>query len=983
MSFNFKSIDNKNNISKDFTSIYGDDIKNEENENNTQKKSYNANNNISSRIGSQYKPDIVKGDMDDVEKVEFDSVLHNNNKKTNEKTEIQNNNEENIVENNDDEKREEAKFEDNNENDINDLNENNIENTNETQFYELTTNKLVEMIKNDYDDIFMKEKEEIKKFVDNLANENSSLKLEISQLKTEIIKLSAKNDFCQKLYLNKNEQNTNNCSNNDNNINNMNSVEINFEIYEKEKEKIKSDYEIILLNNPPLSIAKKIDSLYTKLMRSKDDLWNFQKINILLHQENDKLKEENECIKSSILEEKNKFINEIIDIQVKTYSEIEANKNNIILNNNDNFNINNNIILPQMKSDGTNQTLDGNCFSNNDMNSNNNIYLFYIDKIKSLTYEKNKLLSCNYDFFVKINDLSQALEEKNTELNHKIQQIGNFESQIINLEQENKNIKIKYNECLNLINDLQKKNSELIKGNNKAENTNFDLIINDNKYNNVRNQYEKKINDLNKKLNDLTYKYEKLNNDFDDMKENYEMTLNNNKIYKSDNEVIINEKNHLIKENNELKTKLIIKEQEIIANNRENELKIQTAADKIEEKYKNTVDYEHIKTSINNIYNNVLSKSKNDKNSLNNSNNNISNFITNNSNEIAKLNVINRKINMLFNSQQKNNLLSIENEKLKNHIKEIININLESISLMHIQKFNETLSSITMEFLILKVIDYIKVVKLCFLLQKIKTGVNYSEKYLNWLNEKEYFKENNASIKELQSELVNICESIDNIKNTIKNNTLNIEKKFKNFLTKDEVKIEINNIQKKYESIISGLFEYFLKYKIISDKNNSELLILQIPIKSYNLMIENNMNNIASISQSIESWNLYVSKDLDFNNDNIFQDIINLTSINQLIDYNNMEETIVHNNEKTNNNNTIIYNNSIDSNKMSDNNDDVNDNNNYNGNNNYNENENENDNYNDNNDNDNNFNDDNESRKQQTNSSYPKESKSQYSFDNK
>ena len=169
----------------------------------------------------------------------------------------------------------------------------------------------------------------------------------------------------------------------------------------------------------------------------------------------------------------------------------------------------------------------------------------------------------------------------------------------------------------------------------------------------------------------------------------------------------------------------------------------------------------------------------------------------NNSNDMAKLNEINKQINALYNNQQKYYLLQIENEKLKEHIKEIINITLENASLMYIKKFSEDYNNISFEILILKIIDYIKVIKICFLLQKIKTVVNFGDKYLNWLNEKEYFKNDNSSITEIKNEINKINNEIDNIKNIIKNNSLDLEKKFKNFLNKEEVKNELNNIQKK------------------------------------------------------------------------------------------------------------------------------------------------------------------------------------------
>ena len=90
----------------------------------------------------------------------------------------------------------------------------------------------------------------------------------------------------------------------------------------------------------------------------------------------------------------------------------------------------------------------------------------------------------------------------------------------------------------------------------------------------------------------------------------------------------------------------------------------------------------------------------------------------------------------------------------------------------------------------------------------------------------------------MKFEINNIEKQIDYIKNTLKNNSFEFEQKIKNFLSKDEVKIEVNNIQKKYEKVITDIFEYFLKYKIINKKNNDkENLTLKIPIQSYNLII--------------------------------------------------------------------------------------------------------------------------------------------------
>ena len=843
----FKFKNKENNLSKEISSL------NDDNENNKEKDKKNV------KVDNKFKPDRAIGDIDQVDKIEFDNLSQ--------KEYLDDNNNINNEENN--EKQEEENY-------------NNISNYNETKFYELNTNKIVDIIKNDYDDIYIKQNEEITKFVDKLAKENSSLKQEINKLKSENIKLKTQNNYYQKLCLAKKEINTEE----KNKINRK--LEINLEKYEKEKENLKNEYENIIINISSSLVIKYIKSLYEKLINSKDDLFNSQKIIFLLQDETDKLKEENEFIKSTISEEKNKIIEKIIEIQEKTNSKIELNKN--LLFNKEEEENSNNII--------------NNCNNkdiNNIINPKNDMFIFYTEKIKNLTYEKNKLLSCNYDFFLKLNDLSKTIEEKNNTINEHIQKINSLESQLLNSSHENKTINLKYNESLNIIKDLQDKNKELI--NKKESFLNLEEKLKENKSNNMKTLYETKISKLNDNLTNITKINEQINSEMKKIKDNYDNCKNNSNLYKSEYEKALKEKNVIIKELNKVKTELKLKEEQSIVDKKENEQKIQKITEEIENKYKDKIEYSLIQSSINSIYNSIISKNNKNNFDNNNQNNNISNFISKNINDISKLNEINKYINNLYYNQRLYSLIKDENEKLKAHIKEITNITLENTSLSYIQKFCEDFNNdISIEQLLLKIIDYIKVIKICFLLQKIKTIVKFGEKYINWLNEKEYFKANNTSIKELKDEINNINNEIDIIKNTIKNNSLNLEKKFKNFLSKEEVKNKLNDIQKKYENIISDLFEYFLKYKIINDKGNKEFLILKIPINSYNLMIENNMNNISLIGQSIESWNLYINNELDYINNNYFREIIDLTNIQNLLEYNNIND-IIQNNESTNNNN--------------------------------------------------------------------------------
>ena len=965
MSFKTGNID-KSSLLQELSSLRENEIENENEEEYemNQINNYNINNNLTSRLGNQYKPNRAKGDTDDVEKMAFETESKGD-KIDDENIKNENNNAK------DSNYEEEGQEEDSS-------------NKKETQYYELNTNKIVDIIKNDYDDIYMKQNEDINKFVENLAKENSSLKLEINQLKSELIKLKTENDFIRKVFntfYNNKEEVKNNKS-----LNINKQVEINLEKNEKEKEIIKKEYESILLNNTSSLILKDIKSLYDKLIRAKDELYNYQKINILLQEENDKIKEENKYIKLNILEERNKIIEKIIEIQVAANSEIDLNRNLLFFNDNSATNSKINIsLLNNNKSEeeeNTNETF----FNPN----NNNIYSFYIEKIKNLTYEKNKLLSCNYDFFTKINDLSQALEAKNNMVNTQSQKIGDLESQILILQHENYTINLKYNECMNMINELQSKNSELIKKDIDSIKVEEKIKENKNKIN--KRQYESKITELNKSLNNANIKYEKLKIEFEQLKEQLDLTKNNTKIFKSDKEKLMNEKNKLVKEINKVKTDLKLQKEEMVYNNRENETKIKLIYDKFDKEFRNKnrdkIDYIQVQSSINDIYNNIVAKNLffNNKYSSYNSNINISMFISSNSNDLAKLSEIKKQLNLLYNIQQKYVIMTDEYEKFKNHIKEIINITLENATSSFVEKYKEDTVNITMEQLILKIIDYIKVIKVCSLLQKIKTIVNFSEKYMNWLNDKEYFKTNNSSIQEIKNYIKDINREIDDIKNIIKANTLNVEKKFKNFLSKEEVKNELHNIQTKYEKIIAGLFEYFLKYKNknanINNLSNQEFLILEIPIKSYNLMIENNMNNISSISESIESWNLYVDNELDYNNDSIFQEIINLTNINNVSDlneYNNISDLV--NNESMNNLINKNANNSITTSNYAYNENNK-ENNNDNENNNVNDNDNEDNNEDDNDNNDNENDNETESNKNETQTNPPQENKYQYSFDN-
>ena len=766
-------------------------------------------------------------DESDTENFEDEKINQINNYQINNNLSSKKITSENIVQNLNKEKAEEKELENNK----------NIE----TQFYELTTNGLVEKIKNDYDSIYLNQQNDINKFVEKLAKENSKLKFEISELNQKILQLQIKNE------LNSNDINNINESN-ENNLINKN-IEINTEKIELEKNKIKDEYNYIIQNITSNIISKNIKSLYDTVIKYIDEFLKTQKINILLQEENDKLKKENDKIKLNFLEEKNKIIQKIIQIQSETNSDINILNNNKCLENN-------NLII----------------------NSDNNVYLYYIEKIKNLTYEKNKLLSSNYDFFIKINDLTQIIEEKNNIINTQLKQISSNDLKILNLEQELNTMKIKDKEINSQLKLAQEKMNE--SSFEKNDNNFFEEKILENKYNIIKKQFENKITQLNKSLDDITQKNLNLNKNNKELKEKNENLINDNLSKQNLIDNITQEKNNIYKELTNLKTELQLTQEQLITNENEYEAKIKNVKETITNENNNkSINIDKIKSLINDIY----EKLPNDYSNNKNINSNINIFVKNNINEIAKLNEINKQINILNKKEEINIAIKEENEKLKNHIKEIINLTLEKTNIIYIEKLKQDFTNISFEQLFLKIINYIKIFKICYLLQKTKTELNYSEKYITWLNEKNNF-------KEIKIEINKINEEINEIKNIIKNNSLDLEKKVKNFLSKDEIKVEINNIQKKYEKIITDIFEYFLKYKNYS--NDKEYLTLQIPIKNYNSMIENNMSNLSLITQSIESWNIFINNDLNENNNNFFQEIINMTNINNNLEYNNMNDLI-------------------------------------------------------------------------------------------
>ena len=176
MSFKFTKIDKKT-LSKESFDFedFELDIENEEDGNINQINNYKINNNLSSKLASDKYKNKIDDSLKNLEKNKLNDNINNDKKyeeidifKTGNEQEPQNKNQ---------------------------IEKNQTNNKTNTQYYELTTNGLVEKIRNEYDEIYIHKQNDINNFIEKLANENCELKLQISKLNLEIIKLKVKNEL--------------------------------------------------------------------------------------------------------------------------------------------------------------------------------------------------------------------------------------------------------------------------------------------------------------------------------------------------------------------------------------------------------------------------------------------------------------------------------------------------------------------------------------------------------------------------------------------------------------------------------------------------------------------------------------------------------------------------------------------------------------------------------------------------------------------
>ena len=224
---------------------------------------------------------------------------------------------------------------------------NNNEN-NENQINENDSNEninIIEKIKNDYEQLLNSKNDEISKFINDLANENSDLKKENITFKKDKIEMENKIDIYERTFPLININYTENCQNESQNEINEKIKELENK-YNEEKKNIENNFQEInnkyIKNKEEISNEEleKIFNDYQKQILNLIELkFNKEKSNIILNTQNEFFQTEKEYIKMVLLKEKFKIlktIKETEDNYQKKISKLANNKFNLtsFLNNN-------------------------------------------------------------------------------------------------------------------------------------------------------------------------------------------------------------------------------------------------------------------------------------------------------------------------------------------------------------------------------------------------------------------------------------------------------------------------------------------------------------------------------------------------------------------------------------------------------------------------------------------------------------------------
>ena len=466
--------------------------------------------------------------------------------------------------------------------------------------------------------------------------------------------------------------------------------------------------------------------------------------------------------------------------------------------------------------------------------------------------EKNNNIINQVNYLKNMNQKLTIEKQKNEQMLNKKLQIGN--QNIINLTQENK-------QCTNIINNL-KKEIEKYKNNYQMQIQNQRANMENNP--NIINQYENKINELQEQINILVNENSKL----DELNKKQDKEIFGLIGEKNELTAHMNELNNLLKKSYNSQEKKInnsfrnnmsknIDNQEILKNNQ-----LQKEIDFLRNKISELENEKEINN--NNNYNEIkyqemqkqIFSLKNEKDELQNK---LMNYINSEMNN-------NKKINKIL---QEKNVLIIENEKLKNEIKELDNENHKNmLQLTKVSEFQK-------EYEIIKKENETNFEEL-----KIKNEEN--EKLSNIILEKE--RENEQLKLQLANKMENMDEDYDNdILNVGRNNELQ----------------EKNNTIEKLERQINSM-------KNTNEKITMENLELKEKIQLFTSSKEEGFSNVLdNLKEELKDKNMQLQKLIEENKNlknNRYKSNSNIHNINNEINDEDEKEIDLNNRDKNENN---------------------------------------------------------------------------------
>jgi hypothetical protein len=475
------------------------------------------------------------------------------------------------------------------------------------------------------------------------------------------------------------------------------------------------------------------------------------------------------------------------------------------------------------------------------------------------------------------------------------------ENKLINLENENKMIKVgqenlkndikrllqemtklkEQNTVLKNENENLKKINENISKTNKILNENIEIINNkiEIQLNNISNENLISLSEKNNMINNLNEKILEIQNENNN--NNIEIKEYKNEINKLNNEInnFIENENKFNNEINNLKNKIKeISIKKIINENVNNNI------DEINKNYLLHIDYlKKEKINVENKLNNLNKKFI----EIENENFNLKNTINNLNAKINEINNINLELkNEIENFDKKNELLLINNELLKN-----IQFYLKQIDQIHFFNNNNNNNNIKNEITILNEINE----KLNMKFSSENNSIAFNEEFAE-LEQKENSQlyemlilflinlqsMNKIEIQKIFSDLsteININNNKkENFNNSYSNNITNLTSNVNtmsnyNFNKFDELKnvleerylkyeeriknsVNINDFEKilieskeLYETIIENIFQVFYNNK--TDLNQNKILTIQMPLEKYHQIINNTNTNLAHVDQGI------------------------------------------------------------------------------------------------------------------------------------